>query len=83
MIKARSSCSNLSSALALAALVGLAGCSRAMNDVTDSIRNIGSFGRSANVALPTEEGALRRFSEEWGRRYEANPKDKNTALTYA
>ncbi len=64
-------------ALALAAFAGLAGCSRALNDVT------GSIGRSSNVALPKDEGALRQFAEEWGRRYDANPKDKNTAMTYA
>ena len=38
---------------------------------------------SAPVAMPRDEAALRRFSEDWGRRYDANRDDKNTALTYA
>ena len=66
------------SALAILALIGLSGCGKTINDVT------GSIGRpSANAALPTEEGALHRFVEDWGRRYDANRKDKTTALTYA
>jgi Flp pilus assembly protein TadD len=68
------------SALAMLALVGLAGCSKSINDVTGSI---GIGPSSAKTTLPTEEGALRRFAEEWGRRYDANRKDKTTALTYA
>lgn len=63
-------------ALAIAALIGLSGCSK-MNDIT------GSIGRPAPQALPREEGALRQYAEQWGRRYDANPKDKTTALTYA
>nr|WP_255679790.1 tetratricopeptide repeat protein [Methylocystis sp. WRRC1] len=61
----------------MAALVGLSGCSKTLNDVT------GSIGRSSTPALPKDEGALRQFAEEWGRRYDANPKDKATAMTYA
>ncbi len=65
-------------ALALAVLIGLSGCSKTISDVT------GSIGKTqAPVAIPTEEGALRRFAEDWGRRYDANPKDKTTAITYA
>ncbi|MGA8169556.1 MAG: tetratricopeptide repeat protein [Methylocystis sp.] len=65
-------------ALALAALIGLSGCSKGMNDVT------GSIGRTQPPqTIPTEDGALRRFAEEWGRRYDANPKDKVVAMTYA
>jgi Flp pilus assembly protein TadD len=68
----------VSTALALAILVGLSGCSKSLNDVT------GSIGKpSAPVALPQGEGALREFAEEWGRRYEKNPKDKEVAMTYA
>lgn len=62
-------------ALAAAALIGLSGCSK-MNDIT------GSIGR-APQALPKEEGALRQYAEEWGRRYDKNPKDKATAFAYA
>ncbi len=64
------------SAFLLAALLGLTGCNKtSFTDVTGSI--------SAPTALPSDEGALRQFSEEWGRRYERNPKDKMAAMTYA
>jgi Flp pilus assembly protein TadD len=64
--------------LALAVLVGLAGCSKGINDIT------GSIGKTQPPAtIPTEEGALRRFADEWGRRYDANRKDKVIAMTYA
>ena len=70
--------SRAASALALAVLIGLSGCSKGMNDIT------GSIGRSQQPpAIPTEEGALRRFADEWARRYDANPKDKVVAMTYA
>jgi len=70
--------SRAASALALAVLIGLSGCSKGMNDIT------GSLGRTqAPATIPTEEGALRRFADEWGRRYDANPKDKVVAMTYA
>lgn len=63
-------------AFALVALAGLTGCKSTINDVT------GSIGRPSNN-LPSDEGALRQFAEEWGRRYDRNPKDKATAMTYA
>jgi Flp pilus assembly protein TadD len=70
--------SRAASALALAVLIGLSGCSKGMNDVT------GSIGKTQPPAtIPTEEGALRRFADDWGRRYDANPKDKVIAMTYA
>lgn len=62
--------------IALAASLGLSGCSRTLNDVT------GSIGRSS-TQLPTDEGALRRYADDWGHRYDKNPRDKNTAITYA
>jgi Flp pilus assembly protein TadD len=62
---------------AIAVVIALGGCSRTMNDVT------GSIGISSPSAMPTEESALRRYSEEWGRRYDANRKDRTAALTYA
>ena len=65
-------------AAALMILIGLSGCSKGMSDVT------GSIGKpQAPAKIPTEEGALRRFADEWGRRYDANPKDKVVAMTYA
>ncbi len=33
--------------------------------------------------LPRDEAALRKFSDEWGDRYEADRRDKKTAITYA
>jgi len=33
--------------------------------------------------LPRDEAARRQFAEAWGRRYDANPQDKATAMTYA
>jgi Flp pilus assembly protein TadD len=64
-------------ACALIALLGLSGCNKtSFTDVT------GSIGASSTT-LPTDEAALRRYSEEWGRRYDRNPKDKTTAMTYA
>jgi Flp pilus assembly protein TadD len=65
------------SALTILAFVAVSGCGRTLSDVT------GSIGTAANAKLPTEEGALRRYAEEWGHRYDVNRKDKATALTYA
>ena len=65
-------------AAALMIIIGLSGCSKGMSDVT------GSIGKpQAPAKIPTEEGALRRFADEWGRRYDATPKDKVVAMTYA
>jgi Flp pilus assembly protein TadD len=64
-------------ALTILALFGLSACGKAINDIT------GSIAVSSTAKLPTEDGALRRYAEEWGRRYDANRKDKATALTYA
>jgi Flp pilus assembly protein TadD len=59
------------------ALLGVSGCSKTISDVT------GSIGRPAAARLPSDENDLRRFAEEWGRKYDANRKDKATAMTYA
>lgn len=64
--------------LLLAAFGSLSGCAKKFDDVTGSI---GSMGASKEP--PKEEGALRRYAEDWGRRYDANRKDKATAITYA
>lgn len=64
-------------AVAIAALIGLSGCNKtSLGDIT------GSIGRPSTT-LPTDEGQLRRFAEEWGQRYDRSPKDKVTAMTYA
>jgi Flp pilus assembly protein TadD len=64
-------------AAAVTALLCLSGCNKAsLGDIT------GSIGRSSTT-LPTNEAELRQFAEEWGQRYERNPKDKSTAMTYA
>ncbi|GAC1562342.1 MAG: tetratricopeptide repeat protein [Beijerinckiaceae bacterium] len=60
----------------LAASLALAGCN-SVRDMTSSI------GVSENTTLPSDEGALRRFAEDWGQRYDRNPRDKKTAMTYA
>lgn len=69
--------SRLCALLTLLALLSLPACNReSLGDVT------GSIGGSA-TALPTDEAALRRYAEDWGQRYDRNPKDKATAMTYA
>ncbi|PPD43303.1 MAG: hypothetical protein CTY15_10240 [Methylocystis sp.] len=61
----------------MAAVLGLSGCNKtSFNDIT------GSIG-SGQTALPRDEASLRRFADDWGHRYDANPRDKNTAMTYA
>ena len=64
----------LGSALGL----GLSGCSGAINDVTGAIES-----RRTPTAIPMGETELRRFAEEWGARYDKNPKDKTAAIAYA
>src|SRR5947209_13993375 len=70
----------LRSLLPLAAIVSgslaLAGCN-SVRDMTSSI------GLRESTELPRSEGALNRFAEDWGQRYDRNPKDKTTAMTYA
>jgi Flp pilus assembly protein TadD len=66
----------LLAAVALSALA-LAGCqSRGLGDVT------GSIGRSSE-AQPRSQTEWRAQSDSWGKRYEANPKDRNAAFNYA
>ena len=47
-----------------------------LGDITASI------GMPSTVLPPTDEGR-RRYTEEWGKRFEANPGDKTSALAYA
>jgi len=61
-------------AAVLAGSLTLAGC--------NSIREMTS-GLTESTELPKNEGALNRFAEDWGQRYDRNPKDKKTAMTYA
>lgn len=62
-------------ALSVAPLA-LAGCkSVSFNDLTGSI--------SRDTTPPSEANALRRFTENWGKRYEANPHDKQAVLAYS
>ena len=64
--------------LLLVPALGLAGCSSTLNDVTASIN------RSPPPAkLPSDEAGVRRFAEDWGARYDKNPKDKTAAIAYA
>lgn len=64
--------------LGLALGLALGGCKTGLPDMA------GSLGKpAAPVALPRDQASLHRFSEDWGRRYDANRADKNTALTYA
>jgi Flp pilus assembly protein TadD len=60
-------------ALALACALALGGCKSAGLSRNDPLQ----------VAVPMEPGAARAFVEEWGRRYDSNPNDKFTAMTYA
>ena len=49
-----------------------------LNDITASINR-----NPPPAKAPTDEAGLRRFAEEWGARYEKNPKDKTAAIAYA
>ncbi|MBV8849395.1 MAG: tetratricopeptide repeat protein [Methylobacteriaceae bacterium] len=42
-----------------------------------------SIGINESTELPRGEAALNRFAEDWGQRYDRNPKDKKAAMTYA
>ncbi|CAN2533254.1 hypothetical+protein [Methylocapsa aurea] len=64
-------------AIAICALLALGGCAQPLSDVT------GSIGATRRVEMPTDDAQLRRFAEEWGHRYDADPKNKSVALTYA
>ncbi|MEA2841327.1 MAG: hypothetical protein QOF41_2657 [Methylobacteriaceae bacterium] len=63
-------------AAAMALSLALAGCN-SVREMTSSV------GLNESTELPKNEGALGRFAEDWGQRYDRDPKDKNTAMTYA
>lgn len=65
------------SALAICAVLALGGCSKTIGDIT------GSIAAPSRAEPPKDEGELRRSAEEWGRRYDADPKNKSVAMTYA
>ncbi len=77
-LKLRRCARHAASLFVLLSLPGLTACGKTISDLTGSIGAIG-----APAKMPTDEGALRRYAEDWGRRYDANRKDKTTALTYA
>ena len=64
--------------LALAFGFPLGGCKSGLPDMSAAMG-----GLSAPAVPPKDQAALRRFTEDWGRRYDANRSDKGTALTYA
>lgn len=59
---------------ALALAMPVAGCKTMANfgDVTGSLRS----------EMPQEPNALRAYSEEWGKKYDAKPGDKTAAMNY-
>jgi tetratricopeptide (TPR) repeat protein len=56
-------------------MVSLAGCS--------SVSGFSPLGEQISASLPNDETGLRRYAEELGRRYDANPADRQTVLIYA
>lgn len=67
------------SAIALALAGTLAGCVTD-RDATGSIRGQAA---SSQAAVPREAASLQAYTDDWGRRYEANHTDKTAALNYA
>ena len=65
----------LSLLVVLLGFLGLAGC-RTANDVT------GSIGAAA-PPLPASEAGVQDYTDSWGKRYDANPANRNAALAYA
>ena len=66
------------SALALSAMLGLAaaGCNKpSLPDVTGSI--------GGSDTMPQGDAALRVYAEDWGKRYDADRKNKRAAMNYA
>ena len=71
-----SAASRLLLAAVLAAALAIGGCNKGSMSATSPARS------APSTELPRGDAALRRFADEWGDRYEANRKDKKTALTY-
>jgi Flp pilus assembly protein TadD len=42
-----------------------------------------ALGEPAPEVMPTSEAGIRRYTEAWGKRYDANPNDRTAALAYA
>jgi Flp pilus assembly protein TadD len=62
-------------ALAAGALTPLGGCFDA-GDITGSISPV-------KEALPTSDAELRAYADSWGKRYDADPGEKNASINYA
>ncbi len=60
---------------ALMTMTGLAGC-RSTGDITGSIGG-------ATTPLPAAPDQLQAYSDDWAKRYEANPGSKTAAINYA
>ncbi len=63
-------------ALAVLSLALALGACKTVRDVTGSISR-------PEASAPSDSQGAQRFAEEWGRRYDAAPNDRNVALTYA
>ncbi len=61
----------------VAIALALGGCkSVGLSDIT------GSIGQP-ETKMPQTDAALRQYAEQWGKRFEANPADKNAAINYS
>lgn len=70
---------SLFAVLALAVGLTLGGCNTSLPDMSGAM---GKFS-TPPASLPKDEAALRRYSEELGKRYDANRGDKTLAMPYA
>ena len=66
----------LSGAAIGALCLAIGACKSVGGDVTGSIPTV-------DVQLPRSQGELRQFAEVWGKRFDANQKDKAAAINYA
>jgi len=68
----------ISGLVLLTAGLALGGCqSGKLSDIT------ASAGPSTDEPMPKSEAELRLYSQDWGRRYDANPQSKIAAMNYA
>ncbi len=64
-------------AACLATPIALGGCkSVSFSDITGSIKG-------SDTPAPSDDESLRRYTEQLGKRYDSNPADKATAISYA
>ena len=64
-------------------LAPLGGCAKKFGDFSAKFDDATGSIRAPGTEMPKEDGALRRYAEDWGKRYDANRRDKATAMTYA